>query len=296
VSYYGLLILLSSGAILSIVLIKLLKKGKKLFVRKTNFYLLGFLLICALAGLTTFLTGKPGQMERSTMMLLLLLFFLALGILHNTIFEKYHPWAKADRFLWGPLYQLLLVVLGGIVFFIAFSFFEHRRAPDEALFADNLAWVLLIFPLPYFLEKSYQFFLEIPRKEVQAWVLPVDENVSFIEPGRSLVLHFSIPLDYKSGELYRINTRAPIDKPISEIFHYILYRHNVEQRSPKKIAIAEGNSRNKVYGWLFHVKVKQFWWYSRKFLSPDERIRAAGLRNGDVIHATRVKVWQQNGH
>lgn len=283
--------------ILALVLFTILKmfKGKvKIFVKKTNYYLLGAMLLFALFGLTGIALRAPQSSDATTIAWLFQLYVLGLGLLHVWLMFEVLPWP--DRAMgWREwVFTFLVMAIGTLVFVQVCIYFEKVNRELNLAWADNLVWGIILFPVPLLCLKLYDMWQAIPRVTVTGWELPLDVRPPVIEPGRSVKLSFLVHAQYNTGKVIQIDILAPIERTLGETFHYILFRHNVEKKSYNKIEFAEGNSRSKLYTWLFYKKKKFLWFWSvRQYLKPDYRIRQLGFQNGDVIYLERIKQWQQ---
>ena len=286
--FFGIMLFLT---LVSFVLILVLKGEQKVFHKKTVFYTFGTIILFGLLGLTSFLVRPPGIWKMNSLYLILILAFLALGILHRYQMYRILNWSKRDNFKIEILYSLMLVFIGAISFSIVFWLIGRGDGKMDIGFADNISSGISLLLLPFFVIKSFDLWKSIPKKEVKIWTLPIDNQVPMIEPGRAVILHFNIPIQFDSKETIKFNTRAPVEKTIGEMFHFLLYRHNIEKRSYNKIQIAENKSKEKLYGWLFFTTEKKWWGTKKKYINPTLRIRTIGIKGGEVIHMKRVVHW-----
>jgi hypothetical protein len=148
-----------------------------------------------------------------------------------------------------------------------------------------------LFPVPLLCQKIYDLWVAIPRLKVTGWELPLDARPPEPQPGKALKISLVIPVRHASDETIQVDLLAPAERTLGDTFHYVLYRHNVEKNSYKKIEIAEGNSRQSVYHWLFYKKAKKWWWTARQYLNPHQRIRELFSQNGEIIYVERLKHW-----
>ena len=197
-------IVLGGSFIIIILLLKGFKMGKKLFANKPLAYVIIAILLMGLSGLNAFLVRDPVTISRSSLVFMLGMFFLFLGMLHVALAPSFHPWVNKDKFLRFFGFTLGLTLVGGAIFFLVFYLIERKSLSPMGLFADNFTMSILLFPLPFFIVKAYEYWKEIPERVIEAWLLPVNEASPFIEPGRALILHFNIPLKFSSREVIRI--------------------------------------------------------------------------------------------
>lgn len=296
--YFLLAILMFPAILIGMLLMKVLRGGRKMFPKSTKWYCLVAALCFGLLGLTGFL-AKTWLIENIQWLLAAL--FLGLGLVHRYSIYSANPWAEAESFWRETMFTFLLMILGGVVFLFAFHWSETRSLKGDIRWADNVVWAVLFFPLPFFLFKTWEFWLAIPapaRRIKVAWQPPFGTQPMMIEPGpRSIILHFHIPVRSASmDDIIQVNIRTPVEKTVGELFYYLLYRQNVERNTQNKtrIEISEGNNRERVFGWLFYQKSRRRWWQwwdNRLFLNAEQAIRNQPLKNGDVIFTDRVVVW-----
>jgi Type VI secretion system, TssN len=284
--------------LLWIVLAKFKNAGRKIFPKATRWYLAVAVLLFVLVGLTGFLSKT---WLASSIMWLTAGLFLGLGVLHRFMLYDINPWAERPSFWREMMFTVIVTMLAAIAFMFVFHWAETRKLKADLAWSDNIVWSVLLFPLTFLMLKTYDFWLNIPmiaRKIVEAWKPPFGTDPPLIEPGnRALILHFHVPVRENSPEIIQVNTRAPIEKTIGEMFYYLLYRQNVERNTENKvrIEISAGNSREHIYGWQFYQKGFKKWWQfwkdDRLFLDPLQPLLRQPLKSGDVIFVSRVVTW-----
>ena len=284
-------ILLGLAALLLFALLKFLKGDVKIFVKKTNYYLLGTLLTFALVGVLG-LFKRSGDMSATTFAWVFQVLCMGLGILHVWLLFKILPWANRNITHLEWLFTALVMAIGAMAFFQTCLYFEKEKRDLAKAFADNILPGIALFPVPLLCLKLWDIWKNIPRVTVTGWHLPLDVRPPIIEPGKSVKLTFLVHANYNAGQVIQIDVLAPIERTVGETFHYILYRHNVEKNSYNKIEIAENNSRSKAYTWLFYRRGKFLWfWTTKNYLNADHRIRQLDFQNGDIIYIERVRHW-----
>lgn len=284
-------LLLGLAAFLLFLLLRTLKGDVKVFVKKTNYYLLGAMLVFAVFGLCGLLL-RSGEMSATTLAWLFQAWCLGFGLWHTHLMLKLLPWTNPRIGLLEWLFTGLVMAVGSLAFFQVCILFEKVGRMLPKSYADNVLWGIVLFPVPLLCRKAWEAWQSIPKITVTGWALPFDRRPPMIEPGKSVKLTFFVPIQFRSSEINQIDMLAPIERTLGETFHFILYRHNVEKNAFKKIELAENNDRDKLYTWLFYRKVRNWWWWTAKrYLDPDQRIRQMGLQNGEVIFAERIKHW-----
>jgi hypothetical protein len=284
-------IVLGLLAVILFALLRLLKGKVKIFIKKTNYYLLGAMLLFGLFGLFG-MALQSNSMDASTLAWLFQFYVLGLAILHVWLLFEVLPWSNRSITWMEWVFTFLIMAIGALAFVQVCIYFEKVKRQLDIAWADNLMWGMVLFPVPLLCLKLYDMWQAMPRVSISGWQLPLDVQPHVIEPGKSVKVSFLVHAKYNTGQVIQIDILAPVERTLGETFHYILYRHNVEKKSYNKIEVAEDNSRSKAYTWLFYKKKKFFWWWtSRQYLKPDYRIRQLGFQNGEVIYLERIKQW-----
>lgn len=284
-------ILLGIAALILFALLKFLKGDVKIFVKQTNVYLFGTLVCFALVGLSGILI-RTGDIGVVTLAWIFQAGCLGLGFLHVWLLFRVLPWPNPAIGLLEWLFTLLLMAVGTMGFFQSCVYFEKVGRKLDLAFADNILLGIVLFPVPLLGLKLWNIWKAIPRIGITGWHLPLDARPPVIEPGRSVKLSFVMHAAYGTSQIIQIDVLAPMDRTLGEMFHFILYRHNVEKNSYVKIELAENNSRSKAYSWLFFKRKPFLWfWKTKQYLNADTRISHLQFQNGDMIFVERVRHW-----
>ncbi len=284
-------ILLGVAALILFALLKFLKGDVKIFVKQTNYYLFGTLVCFALVGISGWLI-RTGDIGVVTLAWIFQLGCLGLGFLHVWLLFSVLPWANITigRLEW--LFTMLLMAVGTMGFFQSCIYFEKVGRKLDLAFADNILLGIVLFPVPLLCLKLWNIWKAIPRVGVTGWHLPLDTRPPIIEPGRSVKLSFFVHAGYATGQVIQIDVLAPAERTLGEMFHFILFRHNVEKNAYNKIELAENNSRSKAYSWLFFRRKPFLWfWNTKQYLNAEARISHLQFQNGDMIFVERVRHW-----
>lgn len=282
----------------TIVWILLVKKDKEVFVKKTNKYLLFNFLIFSLLGASGLLIEGPVYGGVLPLLILLFIAILGLGIWHARLIYSYHAWSEVRSFKLVFPFTILTTLISALAFFIFFWMTENPLFGTREGLAENFSMTIpLLGMLPFFVVIAHQFWNKIPvvSQELVPFVFSVDESSKVITPSsRALRLFFEVPLRYRAKETITFEARAPLEEGLGEVFHHLLYIHNVEKRAAKTIEIAEENKRSKVYGWLFYRKTKKWWWDKKEYLNYDSKIKLLAMEGRGKIYVERVKYWEQD--
>ncbi len=278
--------------LIDLIVMLLIKGDQKVFVKRTIWYLLIGFFLFGLLGMTGWLIRPPAVWEAAKLQLIMIPFFLGAGWLHDRLTYGKLNIGNDLNFGINLTFSILVYLVFMTGFAVVFWLFEKTDIQQI-----GYAWLFvvsgIIFFIPTITRKAFRDWENIPVKKIIAWMLPYDQEVPRIEPGKAMILHFQIPAKYKAHETIKFNIRAPIEKSIGEIFHILLHKHNVKGVSYQKIEIAEGGVRSKVYGWQFYIQKKTWWGWERKiYLDPLEKIKQLAINNGEVIFTKRVRSWE----
>ena len=287
-----------AGLMFIVILYKIFKKGSTLAKKvPTNF--LAFFLIYALLGLTGFMMKSQVAAHPIAMGLLYVMVGITAGIvMTNNLYGKWE-WSMESGIGKKILYLLGIILFSIIIFNLIFILSEHRGWAKRSLKIDVTWWfsaLALFILVPLLVKYLHELWLEIPRKVsiIPMFTIPTGGGAPFIETGgRTVTFDFIIPLDYRSKDIVSSKIKVPFNKRIAEAFHYKLHEHNVVKQWAKKIIIAEGNKKAKMYGWYFY-RTKSIWWglFTKKvYLDPKKQVGAT-IGNGEKIFIERVKIWE----
>ncbi|MBK8566768.1 MAG: hypothetical protein IPN76_26405 [Saprospiraceae bacterium] len=292
-SYKIFITILSISALVFFLIIKLTRGKVKVFVKKTNYYILGSTLVFALMGLTGWLLREPAAIRPPYLFMILQLAALGLGILHARIFFDVNTWANRYGGKLEVLFHGFLLFSSCVVFFSVFHFFEKAGPDLSANHAANFCLAFTLFPLPLLCVKLWDFWLAIPEREIpKGWTLPIGQPLPSMLPGNSIHLTLLVTESFQSKVVVELKAIAPVERTLGEVFYYLLYRYNTEKKPRNKVEIAEENSRDKVYEWQFFKMVKHWWWMKRHYYKPDIPLNRQGIHSGDSIIVGRMRRWR----
>jgi hypothetical protein len=250
-----------------IAVLTLVKKNKKIFVAGTVFYLLGTALLGAALGASGYLLDGAA-VAPDTLYVLLEGGLVGLGGLHLALLYRVNPWSRRDSFLPEFAFTLLLALVGAAAFVLTGHWLGAAR------FAGLFGSVFCLFPLAFLVVKACDYWLAIPGKSYRPWHLPLEKQPPVIGPTREyLDLVFHIPVSQGSPDVAEFDIRSPLDSNVGDLFHYLLYRHNEQEKLDPRIPaieIAEDNRRDKLYGWLFFTRH----YNGRAYIDPRQDIKS----------------------
>ncbi len=203
---------------------------------------------------------------------------LLLGVAHLLLARKLFRDLSAGGF-WT---ELLLALAVGFLMAGAFTgFFQGLQPANRFLPAITLG--LLPFLLPLLLVYAHRAWTAIPPKIYRKWFYPVDRAVPLIELNDTVRLNFRVAKAPNVPELAEYTVKAPIDRTLHDLFHYMIYSHNAEENPEQPILYYEHNHEGSLLGWIFY---KQSWGgLSKQFLDPALSLTRSGIKPNDVIIA-----------
>jgi len=176
------------------------------------------------------------------------------------------------------------MLAGAMLFLIAGAFtalFQGLQRSDRFLPALMLG--LLPFLLPLLFLYAYNAWLAIPPKIYRKWFYPVDRAVPLIELNDTVRLNFRVAKAPDDAALATYTVKAPIDRTLHDLFHYMIYSHNAEENPEQPILYHEHNHEGSLLGWIFYKQ--SFLGLSKQFLDPALTLTNSGIKPNDVIIA-----------
>ncbi|WP_116127002.1 TssN family type VI secretion system protein [Lewinella sp. IMCC34183] len=183
-----------------------------------------------------------------------------------------------------------LVLLGGLV--AKQLRYAEGGAAGAMLYVVPAALVMLLPPVVVY---AHRMWLRIPIviRFREPWMLPLRQDAPVIEPSADAVrLFFEIPIREEGPESVSFDVSVPRRTSLSQVFHHLLYEHNVHDRSHRRIAIAYNNKSDYLYGWLLFRRRRKWWGPYRDYLAMEDPLRQTDLMNGETVYAERVRVWE----
>jgi len=159
--------------------------------------------------------------------------------------------------------------------------FQGLQRSDR--FLPALASGLLPFLLPLLFLAAYDAWIAIPPRIYRKWFYPVDQAVPLIELNDTVRLNFQVAKEPEAAELASYTVKAPIDRTLHDLFHYMIYSHNAEENPEQPILYHEQNHEGSLLGWVFYKQ--SFGGLSKQFLDPALTLTRNGIKANDVIIA-----------
>jgi len=247
---------------------------KKQPVKHTIIYILATLLAFPAIGCTGLLEITRPRFTY----FLLQLGFLVLGILHTWLMHKVLPWSIKRYFFAETLFTLLLTLLGGAGFLLVF-YLLHTSGYD-----GPLASVVLTFPLPYLMHKTYCLAQGIPAPLYKTWQYVPTHTVPEADLQNSIRVQFRIAKNMYEGKYSKFTIRAPLGMVVGDLFHSFLRDYN--QGHPE--GQIQPDSAETPFSWMFYIKPS--WWHGRKVVDPDLTVKSNMIEDNVLINAKRVSL------
>lgn len=203
---------------------------------------------------------------------------VVLGIGHLLASRRLFP-AVAEGGFWSEL-----LLAGFMLFLLAGAFtglFQFMHRSDR--FLPALASGLVPFLLPVLVLYAYNAWQAIPPKIYRKWFYPVDRAVPLIELNDTVRLTFQVTKTPDQPDRASYTVKAPIDRTLHDLFHYMIYSHNAEENPDQPILYYEPNHEGSLLGWIFYKK--SLAGLSKEFLDPSLTLMRNGIRANDTIIA-----------
>lgn len=260
------------------------QKSNRYFDRKGVFYfgLVAFLLF----GIFGFV-GMVSPYKFSNLYLMNQSIVMVLGIINLWLLFSIFRWPSHESFLPELLFTLLIAFIGILGFMTVFALSDHYFGVQAQHLITQLS-IMLCFPIPYLLFKTYDFILQIPSRTYFAWRFPdkspplldlSDSNVIYIH----LHLHADCP-ESPANEIVQ-RTRYPRNTKFSHFFQNFVSDYNLGSNNRQTIACLYKDGLDNPIGWMFYLKKNR---RSRGVLLDPEERGLGPIREGDYILAKRV--------
>jgi len=250
----------------------------KPFAKPTALYLLIFAVVL---GLTGFVVALPWFYTYLQHFIFMQVIFLAWGIVHVWALTRFLKWTGEGSFWAELLYTIVLMLLGGMFFLIAYRV-VNRDGLELAM-----ATAILFFLIPRVVFQTYRAAMRISPKIFRQWFYPVHETVAepdFAKLRNLLVISFEFQKRTSDKYFTNFRAKAPVDMEFGQLFYYFINDYN--DRHPNDVIryVAETGQPN---GWIFYKKPK---WYTfiTRYIDADRTIFLNKIKENDVIICSRI--------
>ena len=249
-------------------------KSTRIFDKKLLLYLVGStLLFCALGAVA----GRFESVIQAYLLLEVAAFLLGLAVfkLHLSAFE----WADRNDFWPSMLFLLTLLFFGAA----GLSGFFQWMSKDATTFFPELLTGLIPFLLPYIFMKSFDYWELIPPKIYQKWYFPLRQPVPIVEFRDTIALNFRVTKRPDIPDLSAYTVKAPQEKRLGELYHYMIVSHNTEKDPERPIAFKDNSIDEKPLGWIFYTE--SFFGLIKHYFESDKTLKENQLKNNDTVIA-----------
>jgi hypothetical protein len=283
---------------LAIALVVFLRNNGKLD-KRTWRYAGIFALLALLTGAIMWVLYDRAQVPIFYIFLISLGAFLVAGYFHAQ--EMYDLlWAQRDTHnpsqdsFWKEAgFTFLLSALMTLLCLALFGYLMNKWEVAASMWG-----LLLLFPLPFILTKTYDFLAQIPQKDFdKKWfyeIFPFDETQWKRE--NMVSIGFKVADSIKNENRWfhtkaRFSIVIPRDQELRMIYRLALREYHKKKPSVpvQELGYEENIPR---FWWLFYVPFVLWkpstWWRKTYYLDPNESIANNQLRNGDFIVAKRM--------
>lgn len=211
---------------------------------------------------------------------LLMVWALAIGILHLLFKSRFLPWCSGNKF-WAELALTTSMVLLGAAFFMVVANYCGKSQFTRVDLAS-----LLFFTVPFLFFSTYLLYLDIPVKVLRIWKYPVDKHID--DPtDREMASPYVVAFEFKKKpddeNMTVFRAKAPKEMVFGKLFYYFINDYNT--RNPDEtIEFLDANSNPA--NWIFYFKPK--WFSSIRYIDPQETNSFNLIRENSVIVCKRV--------
>lgn len=294
--YSHFLLILMALVVGSALWMALTKGETEVFSKRLTKHILTVFMMGAVLGAAAFLKRPPFKLSGQAIFIVSHLLMFVFGLwLTSTLYKKHFwVWGQPQSFRLALPFVLFTTAFAALGYFVFFWMTEVPVFKNREGLADNHTLGFLTALLPITILWTHQAWNAIPivTRVLEPWIPDLDKKPVIIEPGpKSIPLSVHIPVRHLSNDIITFDIRAPLDNTFVEIFFHLLYKHNILDRSIRKIEIAEENKKSQIYGWVFFTAHRKWWGIRRLYIDPNDKIQFLSLEKGQKIFAERIKSW-----
>ena len=203
---------------------------------------------------------------------------LVLGLAHLVMARQQFAWlrtaAVADELALLTLVAALLAMSQSLGYGLV-------RTTGPFLPAMALGWLPFLLPTVFML--AYEAFVLIPARVYRKWFYPVDREVPLIELVDTIRLHVQVSKSPDQPQLTTYTVKAPIDRTLHDLFHYMIYSHNHEENPESPIQYHEVDTEGSLLGWVFYrPKLRGL---LKSYIDPSLSLNRSQLKSDTVVVA-----------
>lgn len=273
--------------------------------KRTFIYAIVALIVGLLLGGLTYLVNRS-SLDSALSYHILQLIFIGLGSFHAWFLYRKMFWSRRDSqlsdkdsFLPEFLYTLFTMLLMTAGFMLPLGYFYQNFEKATPFWS-----VSLLFIIPFFLAKTFDFLNQIPSKDYsQKWSFSKDRiSEDDWDWANEMWINFEVRETLAAqrtgrGRYARFRILVPRQTPIREVYRLAVREYN--RKSPEVVVQDLGFERGNDgrFWWLFSVKFiwnhPNTWFRGIRHLDPYDSVVANDLRAEDIITARRKSF--QNG-
>jgi hypothetical protein len=267
-----------SFSVLIGVMAKRIRKSFKPFSKRALLFGLVSLIPFALAGL---LVATGLFSNYTSWYIFFQALFLLTGSLHLYYMERKLPWGQDQAFWADLLFTLLIMLAGGICFFMLYRLVNREGL--ELIMSTSV----FFFILPLFVLYTWRTAMVIPPKVYKQWYYPVHQPIEDPDENKlknMLLISFEFQKGGTDHYFTNFRAKAPADMELRLLFYYFINDYN--ERHPQG-TIHYLNDVGEPCGWMFYKKPK---WYNvfTQYMDADKTIFTNRIRENDVIVCART--------
>lgn len=203
---------------------------------------------------------------------------LVLGVGHLVLVRQQFAWIQTapigDELLLLTLTTALLAMTQTLVYGLL-------RPVGTLLPAQTLGWLPFLGPTLFML--AYEAFVQIPARAYRKWFYPVDREVPLLELVDTIRLHVQVSKSPDQPQLTTYTVKAPIDRSLHDLFHYMIYSHNNEEDPQHPIQYHESDTEGSLLGWVFYRP--SLGGFLKHYLDPSLSLSRSQLKSDTIIIA-----------
>ena len=210
-----------------------------------------------------------------------------LGSVHCYLMYILFKWSSRDSFWTEFWFTLFLTMAAATIFVLTSVFFADKSGKFVDTTSHMYYLAMIPFLVPYLALKCADFLWVVPDLQYKLWYFPdtdeIPDPLQYDLSDHMKVIAIELqPLE--DGEARNIKVKAPERMELGHYFMSFVDQYNQRNREqPVEVMDGEGSP----HGWLFALKTP--WYKSSRIFDAESTINDNGIKENDIIVATRVK-------
>jgi len=268
--------------VLSLLLMMLMGKVRKVLSKNKKAALIYALVILASFALTGLLSSKKVLNDvASNMFIGFEIVFLLLGVLNVYVLRKHFLVLSSEGDHWSEyLFTLGFTGIGLIAFTNVVNYFNGS-------FTLYFSAGALLFILPILFLRMYELADKIPVPVYKTWAYPLGKKVkdpTSRELDNPLVISFEFPKTDSDGEVTKFRVKAPEEMEFGKLFYFFINDYN-ERHVDSKIEFLNPEDMSP-HNWIFYFKPSK--WKALRHINHVKTIMGNGIKEDQVIVCERI--------